>query len=105
GGDSLYKATFTNGPERNLNAGRGVLVTAGGLWTPLWIDDQFGFGVGASAGWKHDSISASNGEVKLTRFPLTGTVHSLIRINKQWFTLLTAGLTKEVGGEISGSGF
>lgn len=105
GGESIYSVTFLNGPERKLNAGRGVLVTAGGLWTPLWIDDQFGFGVGGSAGWKYDSIEASNGSVSLTRFPLTATVHSLIRFNKQWFTLLSGGLTKEVGGEVSGSGF
>ena len=105
GGEALYTVSFTNGPDRDLNAGRGVLVTVGGLWTPLWIDDQFGFGGGASAGWKHDAIEAANGSVSLTRFPLTATVHSLIRINKDWFTLLSGGLTKEVGGEVSGSGF
>jgi hypothetical protein len=105
GGESLYTVSFLNAPDRNLNAGRGVLVAVGGLWTPLWIDDQFGFGAGGSAGWKYDSIEASNGAVSLTRFPLTATVHSLIRINKQWFTLLSGGLTKEVGGEVSGSGF
>ena len=77
GGESLYTVSFLNAPDRNLNAGRGVLVTVGGLWTPLWIDDQFGFGAGASAGWKYDSIEASNGAVSLTRFPLTATAHSL----------------------------
>ncbi len=105
GGESLYKVTFSNAPDRNLNAGRGVLVTAGGLWTPLWIDDQFGFGAGASIGWKYDSISASNGEVTLTRFPVSATVHSLIRLGKLWYTLLSGGLIKEVGGQVSGSGF
>ena len=105
GGESLYTVSFTNGPDRNLNAGRGVLVTVGGLWTPLWIDDQFGFGAGASAGWKYDAIEASNGAISLTRFPLSATIHSLIRINKVWFTLLSGGLTKELGGEVSGSGF
>jgi hypothetical protein len=105
GGESLYKVTFIDAPDRNLNAGRGVLVTVGGLWTPLWIDDQFGFGAGASASWKYDSIEASNGSVSLTRFPLSATVHSLIRIDKLWFTLISGGLTKELGGEVSGRGF
>ena len=105
GGESLYTVSFVEGPDRNLKAGRGVLVALGGLWTPWWIDDQFGFGAGASLGWKYDSIAASNGGVSLTRFPLSATVHSLIRLNKVWFTLLSGGLTKEVGGEVSGSGF
>jgi hypothetical protein len=105
GGDSLYKVALDTGMDRFINAGRGVLVTVGGLWTPVWVDDQVGFGAGASVGWKYDTIEASNGEVSLTRFPLTATVHSLIRFNKRWFTLLSGGLTKEIGGEMSGSGF
>ena len=82
-----------------------MLVTAGGLWTPLWIEDQFGFGAGASAGWKFDSIEAANGSISLTRFPLSATVHGLILINSQWFALVAGGLTKEVGGKVSGTGF
>lgn len=104
GGDSLYRVEFDNGRDQVLTAGRGVLATIGALWTPLWIDDQFGFGAGASMGWKYDSITASNGEVWLTRFPLTATVHTLIRLSKRWFALLSGGLGKEVGGKISGSG-
>jgi hypothetical protein len=105
GGESLYAVSFTNAPDRNLSAGRGVLVALGGLWTPLWLDDRFGFGVGVQAGWKYDSIEASNGSISLTRFPLSTTVHSLIRIDKRWFTLLSVGLTKEVAASVSGSGF
>jgi hypothetical protein len=105
GGESLYTVSFLNGPDRNLNAGRGVLVTVGGLWTPLWIEDQIGFGAGASAGWKFDSIEAANGSISLTRFPLTATVHGLIPISRQWFALVSAGLTKEMGGTVSGTGF
>jgi hypothetical protein len=105
GGETLYTVTFTNAPERNLSAGRGVLVTVGGLWTPLWIDDQFGFGAGAAIGWKYDSIEASNGTVSLKRFPLNLTVHSVIRINSHWFALLSGGGTKELAKEVSGNGF
>jgi hypothetical protein len=105
GGDTLALVTFDNGQDRVLKAGRGVLVTAGGMWTPLWIDDQFGFGAAASAGWKWDAIEASNGDVTLIRFPVAVSVHSLIRFDKRWFTLLSGGLTKEFGGNIAGSGF
>jgi hypothetical protein len=105
GGESLYTVSFTDAPDRNLSAGRGVLVTVGGLWTPLWLDDRFGFGGGVHAGWKYDSIEASNGSVSLTRFPLSATFHSLIRLDKRWFTLLSVGLTKEVGAAVSGNGF
>jgi hypothetical protein len=35
----------------------------------------------------------------------SGCVHSLIRLDKRWFTLLSVGLTKEVGASVSGSGF
>jgi hypothetical protein len=109
GGDSLYRVKLDTGQDRVLNAGRGVLVTVGALWTPLWAplweEDQLGLGLGASVGWKYDAISASNGEVSLTRFPLTATAHALIRLNKKWFTLVSGGLTKELGGKLSGSGF
>jgi hypothetical protein len=105
GGETLYTVTFTNAPERSLSAGRGVLVTVGGQWTPLWIDDQFGFGAGAALGWKYDSIEASNGTVSLRRFPLDLTVHSVIRVNSHWFALLSGGATKELANEVSGNGF
>jgi hypothetical protein len=105
GGESLYRVSFADGPDKNLRAGRGVLVTVGGLWTPLWIDDRFGLGAGGSIGWKYDNITAMNGSVSLARFPLSATVHSLIRISKLLFTVLSAGVTKEVGGKISGKGF
>jgi hypothetical protein len=104
GGDTLAVVTFDNGLDRSIRAGRGVLVTAGGMWTPLWIDDQVGFGAAASAGWKWDSIEASNGEVTLTRFPVVVSVHTLIRFDKRWFTLLSGGLTKEFGGKVASSG-
>jgi hypothetical protein len=106
GGETLYTVSFINAPDRNLSAGRGVLVTVGGLWTPLWTDDdRFGFGAGAGVGWKYDSIEAANGTVSLTRFPLNLTLHSLMRINSHWFALLGGGTTKELGGAVSGNGF
>jgi hypothetical protein len=105
GGEDLYKASFTNGPDRSLSAGRGVQLAVGGLWTPLWVDDQVGFGIGASVGWKYDSMSATNGSASLIRFPVSATVHGLFRLNNRWFALLGGGLATEVGGHLSGSGF
>jgi hypothetical protein len=105
GGKSLFDATFINAPDRSLSAGRGVQISVGGLWTPLWVEDRVGFGVGGSLGWKYDSISAVNGSASLRRFPVSATAHSLIRLNRRWFTLLSGGVATEVGGHLSGDGF
>jgi hypothetical protein len=104
GGSSLYDVMFTNAPDRSLSAGRGVLISVGGRWTPLWIEDRVGFGVGAALGWKYDAISASNGAVSLTRFPLDLGAHGLFRLNARWFALAGGGLTRELGGHVSGDG-
>jgi hypothetical protein len=105
GGDSLYEVTFTNAPDRTLSAGRGVLVSAGASWTPLWATDRVGFGLGAALGWKYDSIEADNGWISLTRLPLSFTMHSLIRFDERWFTLVGLSLLTELGGHLSGKGF
>jgi hypothetical protein len=106
GGEALYQVTFTEAPDRTLSAGRGVQVSLGGLWTPLWSDDyRVGFGVGASAAWKYDSIEAINGRASLRRFPLALSVHSLIRFDERWFALVSGGPTTELGGHMSADGF
>jgi hypothetical protein len=105
GGQSLYDVHFTNAPDRSLSAGRGVLLSLGGLWTPLWVDDKIGFGVGARLGWKYDSIEAINGTASLTRFPVSASAHGLIRLDDRWFVLVSGGVEKEVGGHVSGNGF
>jgi hypothetical protein len=105
GGTKLYDIVFLNAPGRSLSAGRGVLISLGGRWTPLWIEDSVGFGVGAALGWKYNSISADNGSVSLTRFPLDLSVHGLFRLNTRWFVLAGGGLTRELGGHVSGDGF
>jgi hypothetical protein len=105
GGESLYDVRFTNAPDRSLSAGRGVMLSVGGLWTPLWSDSGVGFGLGAEVGWKYDSISADNGSVSLNRFPFDLTAHALIRIDHRWFVLLKGGLASEVGGHVEGTGF
>jgi hypothetical protein len=104
GGDSLVDVMFTNALDRSLSAGRGVQLAGGGLWTPLWADDHVGFGLGASFGWKYDTISWDEGSVSLTRLPVSLTAHSLLRLNERWFVLLRGGLATELGGWLSGTG-
>jgi hypothetical protein len=104
GGDSLVDAMFVLERDRSLQAGRGLLLSAGALWTPLWATDSVGFGLGADVGWKYDVIEASNGSASLTRIPVSASAHSLIRLADRWFTLLSAGLHTELAGRLSGSG-
>ena len=40
----------------------------GGLWTPIWIGDAIGFGVGGYAGLKYQNIGGTNENLSLTRF-------------------------------------
>jgi hypothetical protein len=105
GGESLVDVRFFSNPDRSLSAGRGVQISVGGLWTPLWVEEHVGFGVGAGLGWKYDSIEASNGSVALTRFPFHLSVHSLFLLDRHWFALVGGGLTRELAGHLSGNGF
>src|SRR5438132_7722596 len=46
---------FADGSAAALDAGDGLLVTAVGSLTPLWIEDKVGFGFGIGFGWKYNS--------------------------------------------------
>ena len=105
GGDTLVRATSSDGGSKTLSAGAGVASSVGLMYTPLWLaGDLLGLGVGTELGVKLDSISASNGKVSLTRFPASGTLHALVRTADQWFVLLTGGVEKDLGIDLSGEG-
>ena len=76
----------------------------GGLWTPIWLGDELGLGVGGYVGVKYQTVGGSNSNLSLTRFPLGVAAHALLRISERWFLLLRGGIQKEYGISISGGG-
>jgi hypothetical protein len=106
GGEDIITAQLSDGSTRTLSAGQGVALAIGGMWTPLWIgdDDHVGFGVGVSAGWKYDSIDASNASVSFTRYPVDVSLHALLRLDDSWLFLVKGGIQKELDIGISGGG-
>jgi hypothetical protein len=104
GGDNILRATFTNGATQTLSAGQGWFGAIGGTVTPVWIGRSIGFGFGADIGWKVDSVDASNGGVRLSRFPLAGWLQMLAGGGEKWWFFSAAGVHKELGPELSGDG-
>ncbi len=106
GGDTLLTVNKSNGESEDIVAGTGWASSLGLMLTPLWVGgDAVGLGVGTELGVKLDSISGSNGSVSLTRFPASATAHALIRTADQWFVLLSGGIEKDLGVDLSGDGF
>ncbi len=104
GGDNLVTAQFSNGDSGTLTAGGGVYLAIGATVTPLWIGNTVGLGLGGDIGWKYDSLSASNGSVDISRFPLDLWVQTLIALSDSWYLHVLAGPHKESGVNLSGSG-
>jgi hypothetical protein len=103
GGADLAITVDTNGNTvKTLSLGSGVLFTVGGLVTPLWIGDSVGFGVGAFAGVKADSLSADNGSIWMSRFPVGGALHVLLHLHEPWWLFFQGGFQKELDISISG---
>jgi hypothetical protein len=104
GGEDLISATMSSGETQTLAAGSGVVVTLGGIATPLWIGNVVGLGVGGRIGIKYDNIDAKNGGVSLIRYPLSLWLQSYIAINAKWYVSLAGGAHKELSPQLSGSG-
>ena len=104
GGDNLATAQFSNGTSSTLSAGGGVYLALGATVTPLWIGNTVGLGLGGDIGWKYDSLSAKNGSIDMSRFPLDLWGQTLIALSDGWYLHLLAGPHKESGVNLSGSG-
>jgi hypothetical protein len=70
GGDSIVTATFTSGSSESIKANEGIYF-AGGLLMGTGLE---GVEVEISAGYKYTSITADNGDITWTRFPLEALV-------------------------------
>lgn len=105
GGDDLATAGYTDGSTSTLSGGTGVFLSVGAIWTPLWLGDAVGFGLGGYLGVKYYSVGGSNSSVSLSRFPLGVGPHLLIRIGDRWLLFLRGGIQKEVGISLSADGY
>jgi hypothetical protein len=105
GGEELVSLTYTDGTSVSIHAGDGVLLTGGLTFTPLWIGDRIGLGLGLDAGWKYRSTSVdADGSMALERFPLIGSARGLIGITNAWHVLLAGGVVYELGPDLTGEG-
>ena len=46
GGTDLATAQYTDGSSSTLSGGTGVFASVGAIWTPIWVGDALGLGVG-----------------------------------------------------------
>jgi len=79
---------FANKSAAGLDAGDGLLVSAVGSLTPLWIGNTVGLGFGVSFGWKYSSA--------FSRTPVSAFGHAVLQLRERWFSLLRAGPLKLV---------
>ena len=95
GGDNLVTAQFSNGSSESIKANE-LLYLGGGASI---ITDSKDIEVEVTLSYKFKNISATNGDIKWTRFPLEALV--FYRMPK---FRLGGGLTYHVGPKLSGSG-
>jgi hypothetical protein len=107
GGDELLRAMFAHGEIDNIYAGAGGHVSIDFMATPFWIGEAVGFGLGAEAGVKGDSIEGENATFSFVRFPLRLTGHAFISTPDDWYVVPRVGIFRDFqprfSAEVSGS--
>lgn len=104
GGDTVFRATYSDGSTSSMQAGDGLSVLGGLTFTPFWFGDRFGLGLGAEAGYKYRANRADNGTAELTRFPLLVTARGLFALGANWHLLAAVGGQADLGTQMSGDG-
>ncbi|WP_438036197.1 hypothetical protein [Sorangium sp. So ce204] len=105
GGDELAELTYSDGSTTAVHAGEGVSLSGGLTWTPLWLGDRVGLGLGLDAGWKYKStLVDADGSIKLERIPLMASVRSLVAIDSSWHGVVAAGGILELNPHLYGDG-
>ena len=104
GGDDIAVAMLDNGDSETLHAGDGGGLSLLGAWTPLWIGNAVGVGVSGYIGFKVTEIGGSNGALKLLRFPASLSLQALLPLGGRVYLLGRAGLLKELGVSLTGTG-
>jgi hypothetical protein len=96
GGDEIAGTTSSNGNNESLKAGQGVVLGVGGMVTPYWARDRFGFGGGVDAAIKYDTIADGNQSV--TRFPIAASLHLLANVaGADHYLLAKGGVIRDFG--------
>lgn len=104
GGDTVFQATYADGSTSSMQAGDGLSLLGGLTFTPIWIGDRLGLGLGAEAGYKYRANRADNGTAELTRFPLLVTARGLFALGANWHLLAALGAQADLGTQIAGDG-
>jgi hypothetical protein len=104
GGEDLLHISLSNGNDRTLTAGGGGVFPIGGTWTPLWLGNVLGLGVGGRIGVKFDGVDAKNGSIYLTRFPLSMWLQSYLALGRSWYISMAGGAHKDLDPSLSGDG-
>ena len=95
GGDTLVPVTFQDGTTETLKANEGFYVGGGVAY--IFLD--YNLEAELSASWKYVGVTASNGDVSFTRFPL----EAMVFYPWSWGRV-GAGLTYHLNPKISTSG-
>ena len=95
GGETIATATFTNGSQKSIKANEGAYVGGG---ASILLDSK-DIEIEATLSYKYTSITASNGDVTWTRFPLE--VLAFYRMPK---FRLGGGLTYHLSPKLKASG-
>jgi hypothetical protein len=95
GGDSLVNVTYANGARASVEAGRGIILGGGAVWTMMP-----GLELQTTLSYKFTTIpQATNGDVTWTRIPLEIAVFQ--RLEKWRYG---GGITFQSGASLEGSG-
>lgn len=96
GGDKLATVTFTNGDTKTLHAGDGLFASMGAQHN--FADTDWAFR--GTLGFKYNAISASNGTISFTRYPL-----DLLAIYSHERHHIGFGLAYDMSGRLDMDGF
>jgi len=95
GGDTLVTAVFTDGSSQSVKANEGIYLGGGVSIVPGWYDMV----IELSIAWKWTGVTAENGEINWTRYPLEALVFH--RVQQFRFG---GGLTYHINPKLDGSG-
>jgi len=105
GGDELATATYSDGSTSTLYAGQAIYIGGGVTWTPLWLTDRIGLGLGYDVGYRiGTTFSNANGTIEMERVPMVLSLRSLFAIAGNYHFLFAAGGVAEFGPHIYGTG-
>lgn len=105
GGEKFATLTYDDGSENSVRGGEGVILSGGLTFTPLWLGDSVGLGLGLDAGWKYKSTSVNaDASVALERFPIVPSARALVKLGGSWHLLAAGGVVLEMSPSLQGDG-